>query len=101
MKMASSLHCQRKYNEAEAMYEEVLAVRRRVQGPEHPCTLQCIHLLATVLRDQGKYNEAKAMYQEVLAVQRRVLGPDHPDAVRTAQDLAILLIDNSVLILNF
>ena len=37
--LASSLHGQGKRAEAEAMFREVLDVRRRVLGPEHPHTL--------------------------------------------------------------
>ena len=37
--LAQSLSCQGKYDEAEKMQREVLAVKQRVLGAEHPDTL--------------------------------------------------------------
>jgi len=64
------LRDQGKYLEAEQMYREVVEVRERVQGKEHPDTLTSMNNLATVLSDQGKYLEAEQMYREVVGVRR-------------------------------
>ena len=47
-----------RYEEAGALYREVLAVRRRTLGDEHPDTLGSINNLALLLADQGKLGEA-------------------------------------------
>jgi tetratricopeptide (TPR) repeat protein len=86
--LAIALDAQGKHTEAEILYREVLAVRRRVQGPEHPRTLAMAMNLAASLDDQGKYVEAETMYRDMLVVQRRVLGPEHPHTLTTAGNLA-------------
>jgi hypothetical protein len=43
------------------MQREVLAVRKRVLGAEHPDTLNIAHNLADSLSGQGKYDEAEKM----------------------------------------
>jgi tetratricopeptide (TPR) repeat protein len=86
--LASSLRAQGKYAEAEAIDREVLGVRQRVLGPEHPDTLLTAGNLASTLDAQGKYAEAETMHREVLLIKRRVLGPEHPHTLRTAGNLA-------------
>merc|ERR1711916_257486 len=85
---------QGRYDDALAMYGEVLAVRERadVLGPEHPSTLNTRHNMAVVLKKQGRYDDALAMYEEVLAVQERadVLGPEHPSTLTTRRNMALV-----------
>jgi hypothetical protein len=49
------------------MEHEVLAVRKRVLGAEHPNTLTVADNLTASLARQGKYDEAEKMEREVLA----------------------------------
>ena len=56
--LASSLSGQGKHAEAEEMEREVLAVRKRVLGAEHPDTLTTASNLASSLSRQGKHAEA-------------------------------------------
>jgi len=64
---------------AEATLRDVLAVRQRVLGPDHPDTLATRHQIARVMAAQGDHGAAEAEYRDVLAAELRVLGPDHPD----------------------
>ena len=52
--MANSFYDQAKHAEAEEMLRAVLAVRQRVLGAEHPCTLTIMCNLASSLSGQGK-----------------------------------------------
>ena len=72
------------------MRRDLLDVRRRLMGPEHPHTLTTMSNLATSLRDQGKHAEAEQMFRELLDVRGRVLGPEHPDTLATVSNLASL-----------
>ncbi len=72
------------------MEREILDVRRRVLGPEHPHTLKTMSNLGCSLHGQGKHGEAEQMTREVLDVRRRVLGPEHPDTLATVSNLASL-----------
>ncbi len=53
------------------MQRELLDMRRRVLGPEHPDTLNTMGNLAASLSGQGKHAEAEQMQRELLNVQRR------------------------------
>ena len=77
--LAVSLKRQGKYDEAEKMEHEVLAVQKRVLGAEHPGTLNTTHKLAVSLKLQGKHDEAEKMEREVLAMQKRVMGQLRPN----------------------
>jgi hypothetical protein len=79
------------------MQGEVLKVRRRVLGEEHPATLRSKSNLARSLPGQGQYADAKAMEREVLAVRRRVLGEKHPDTLTNASNLVFFLSDQGQL----
>ena len=79
--LAVSLSDQGKFDEAEKMQREVLAVSQRVLGAEHPDTLTAAGNLDASLSGQGKYDEAEKMQREVLAVKQRVLGAEHPDTL--------------------
>ena len=67
---------------------QVLEIRRRVLGPEHPDTLSSMRNLALDYEMQGKYAEAEALMSEALEIYRRVLGSEHPSTVGTMSNLA-------------
>ena len=85
--LANSLGDQGKHAEAEQMERELIDVRRRVLGPEHPKTLNTMNNLACSLSGQGKHAEAEQMFRELLDVERRVLGPEHPDTLAALREL--------------
>jgi hypothetical protein len=85
--VASSLTRQGKHAIAERINREVLGVRRRVLGEEHPDTLVSANNLATSLSNQTKYAEAKELLHATLQVSRRVLGSAHPKTLAFAESL--------------
>ena len=62
--LAILLKNQGKLGEAEPLYLEALAARRRTLGNEHPDTLASINNLANLLKNQGKLGEAEPLYLE-------------------------------------
>ena len=78
---------QDKLAEAEALYREALAGRRKVLGDEHPETLESVRSLAGVLREQGKLDEAEPVYREALEGRRKVLGDAHPLTLESLKDM--------------
>ncbi len=86
--LADSLSGQGKYDEAEKLQREGLAVLKRVLGAEHPDTLTAAGNLAVILLRQGKCDEAEKMQQQGLAVLKGVLGAEHPDTLTAAGNLA-------------
>jgi len=89
--LASSLHQQGKYAEAEAMFRQLLQLREASLGNDHPDTLISMNNLASSLDQQGKYAESEAMFRQTLQLQQTVLGKDHPETLRSISNLAISL----------
>jgi tetratricopeptide (TPR) repeat protein len=86
--LADARSGQGQYAEAERIEREVLGVKRRVLGEEHPATLTSANNLAQSLSDQGQYAEAEQIHREVLSATRRVLGEEHPGTLASASNLA-------------
>ena len=70
------------------LYEQVLAERERVLGPDHPDTLTIRNNLAGAYKSAGRLAEAVELFERVLADRVRVLGPDHPDTLAARNNLA-------------
>ncbi len=80
-----------RYQEAEQLFRQVLAVRERVLGDAHPDTLATRNEVAWMLGKQGRYEEAEEHYRKVLAARVRVLGDAHPDTLATRSAVAWML----------
>ncbi|MFE7475747.1 tetratricopeptide repeat protein, partial [Streptomyces sp. NPDC057575] len=73
---------------AAAAFEELLADRLRVLGPDHPETLAARHNFASFRGEAGDAAGAAAAFEELLADRLRVQGPDHPNTLAAHDDLA-------------
>ena len=69
-------------------YEQMLAEREWVLGPDHPDTLTIRNNLAGAYYSVGRFGEAIELYEQVLAEYERVLGADHPDTLTVRNNLA-------------
>lgn len=78
------------YAEAEMTHLQVLSLREKVFGEEHPSTLASMNEVGVALNDQGKYEEAEAMYRQTLATKEKALGKGHPDALTCMNNLALV-----------
>jgi tetratricopeptide (TPR) repeat protein len=81
-----------KYQEAEVVVREALAIHRRVSA-ENEAVAYDLNNLASILRRSGKLAEAEAMYREALVVARKLFGEAHPQLTRTINNLAVVLMD--------
>jgi hypothetical protein len=68
---------------AHRLQEQVLEVRTRVLGRQHPKTLTSMRNLALTLCDAEKHADALQMLRECLDCQRQVLGDEHADTIAT------------------
>jgi tetratricopeptide (TPR) repeat protein len=75
-------------DEALKLREEVLALDRKVNGPEHPHTLMEMGNLASGYDRAGRRDEALKLREEVLTLRRKVSGPEHPDTLMAMGNLA-------------
>ena len=69
-------------------YEQMLAEREWVLGPDHPYTLTARNNLAGAYKSAGRLAEAVELFERVLAEYERVLGSDHPDTLAARNNLA-------------
>jgi|GEM_PF-3304336 len=94
-KGTNTLRNQGRLPESEKLRADMLAVQRRVLGPEHPDTLASMNNLADALGEEGRLPEAEQLLREALDLRRKVLGPDYSETLRTAYNLADYLgLDN-------
>jgi tetratricopeptide (TPR) repeat protein len=75
--------------EAEALYREALAMRRR-RTPDGPDVAESLNNLALFLKKQGKFDEALPLYEECLKSDERNYGPANPVVGRTLLNLGSL-----------
>ena len=67
---------------------DILEVRSRLLGEEHPDALSAAEDLAVSYMQDGKFAEAEPQLVEVLAVSRRVQGAEHKATLSIASSLA-------------
>ncbi|KAF8541462.1 hypothetical protein BDD12DRAFT_829275 [Trichophaea hybrida] len=89
--LASTYSGQGKFGEAEQLEVQVIEVRKRVLGAEHPGTLKSMGNLASTYSGQGKFGEAEQLEVQVIEVGKRVLGSEHPDTLTNMNNYAITL----------
>jgi serine/threonine-protein kinase len=82
---------QSRFDDAESMLREGLAIRRQRLGGDHPLTASSISSLATLLRDRDSVAEAETLFREALGIRKRILGEDHPDYAKSVVGLAYTL----------
>jgi tetratricopeptide (TPR) repeat protein len=78
----------RRYDEAEPLYQQALAIMRERLGEQHPDTATSLNNLAGLYQAQGRYDEAEPLYQQALAIRKARLGEQHPDTATSLNNLA-------------
>ncbi|KAJ5383094.1 hypothetical protein N7517_001005 [Penicillium concentricum] len=85
---AEKLYSQKKYEEAEKLFDEVVHDRERTLGKDHKRTLTNKSWLAHTLYQLGKYQEAQRIFQEVANARESTLGSGHEDTLASNQWLS-------------
>ncbi|KAH8833141.1 hypothetical protein DL96DRAFT_1584901, partial [Flagelloscypha sp. PMI_526] len=78
-----------RHAEALQLKEEVLELRRRILGSEHPFTLLSMNTLAATYSTLYRYAEAVQLQEEVVELSKRVLPIGHPDLALYTGKLSI------------
>ena len=76
------------YQNALEEYRQVLALREKVLGPEHPDTASTYNNIAIVCNRLGEYGTALEWSQKALAIQESTLGTEHLDTAETYNTIA-------------
>jgi len=82
---------QRKYEELENLYKQVLEINEKELGKDHPEIATNISQLGGVYESQGKYAEAVSLYKREIEIKQKELGKDHPEIATNLSHLAGLL----------
>ncbi|CAK0772204.1 ABC-2 type transport system permease protein [Gammaproteobacteria bacterium] len=89
--VADSLKSAWRYSEAETIYWEALAIRRKALPEVHPDIAISLIKLGEMLYATGRYGETELFYREALAIQKKALPEGHPDIASNLSNLALLL----------
>jgi tetratricopeptide (TPR) repeat protein len=93
-----ALKNQARYDEAEPLLREALAMFRRLVPSGLNADLDdSLNDLAVFLYEAGEYGEAEQLFRESLEINRRLLGDDHRDVAGALNNLAFVLQDNGEL----
>ncbi|KAI9867924.1 MAG: hypothetical protein M1813_007746 [Trichoglossum hirsutum] len=76
--LASTYLDQGRFEQVETLQVQVLELRRKVLGKEHPATLVSMGSLVLTYSGQGRFEQAEALQVEALEMCKRVLGEGHP-----------------------
>jgi tetratricopeptide (TPR) repeat protein len=63
-----------KFAEAVPLAQQVLAIREKAFGPDHPDVATALNNLAVLYENQGRYADAEPLYKRVLAIREKALG---------------------------
>jgi tetratricopeptide (TPR) repeat protein len=88
--LASMLEDNNQYDQAEALFNEALAMMRRLYGNKHPYIATALTNLALLSMKKGDLARSEATYREVLAMQRELLGDNHPDVAETLSKISFV-----------
>ena len=90
--LADTYHCLEKHADAEKLQIQVLDLRNKLLGQEHPDTISAICNLANTYHCLGNYAKAEKLQIQVLDLRNRCLGQEHPDTITAMVTLQIHII---------
>ena len=74
-------------NNAEQLVAQVIDMRKKLLGAEHPATLTSMAILANTYRDQGRWDEAELLFSHVYNLNLQ-LGAENPDTLTSKENQA-------------
>jgi tetratricopeptide (TPR) repeat protein len=88
--LANLYYSQGRYELAEPLYAEALALSKDLLGARHPHVAASMNNLAILYSSQGRYELAEPLYAEALALNKGLLGDRHPNVAASMNNLANL-----------
>ncbi len=87
------LRMQGNYAKAIPIAQDLVALREKTLGPDHPQLAPLLNNLAELYRNHGRYADAAPHFKRSLAIAEKALGPNHPDVAAILNNLAALRVD--------
>lgn len=88
---ADLLQAERKFDEAQPVYTECIAVCEKTHGKDHPDVAERLSDFAVLCRRTGRAEQAKGYLQRALAIQEKSMGVDSPLYLETVNRLTAVL----------
>jgi tetratricopeptide (TPR) repeat protein len=85
---ARCLYSDGRWNEAEATFNEIVAIEMKNPDIDHPDRLNSIAWMAGTFRNQGRWEEAELLEVQVMETRKTKLGADHPSTLTSMANLA-------------
>ena len=79
-----------RYEEAEALLRQCLAIRENAFGAYSAIVAETLNNLAGIYESLGRYDEAEPLYKRTLTIAEKVLGPNHKDFATILNNLGYL-----------
>jgi tetratricopeptide (TPR) repeat protein len=76
--------------QSQSFYQQALAIREQVFGPDHPAVAEILNVLATLSRLQGDYEQAESFHRRALTIREKTLGQQHPATAESLNNLGVL-----------
>lgn len=93
--LARLQHYRNNYEKSLVLAQQVLAVRTKKLGSDHPDTLDALHMVVTdqvyLAQDEAAFRQADAALAHLIATRERVLGVNHADTIASKTLLVRLL----------
>lgn len=85
----------RRYEDAEPLYREALAIREKELGEFHRRTAMTLNGLGITLSSLDRNDEALPYLQRATQIRRQILPPDHPDVAQSFSNLGAFYKDRN------
>jgi tetratricopeptide (TPR) repeat protein len=89
--LAAVLHQLRKFDEANAVYQRALAIKKRSDGEQHFSVGHTLYNMACLHMDHGKLGEGAELLQQSLEIYELAFGADHQLTIDVEMQLLGLL----------
>jgi tetratricopeptide (TPR) repeat protein len=84
---------QRRYSDAEILFNKLLARQMTALGENHLDTVRSMFELACTYRQQNRFSEAEELHKKVLKRRKETLGEKHPDTLESMSNLVWIYCD--------
>ena len=82
---------ERRFDEAEPLYDRALAIDEKTLGRDHPSLALGLNNLAALQFDKGAYVRAEELLKRALTIEEEALGETDPELITTLENYAAVL----------
>ncbi|MFO0730910.1 MAG: tetratricopeptide repeat protein [Nitrospiraceae bacterium] len=79
-----------RFAEAEKVFQQALAIREKVYGPDHAETAASLTDLGELYRMQGLFTQSEALHQRAREIREKVFGADSSKVAESLNNIAVV-----------